>query len=434
MNPAQYPHEEFDLFSVPAFPFGIPERVQGADVGSSKKTVAPKIVLFCKINPRINRVWTVPDSNGRRQVASTEWIQYAPSEQVHPEYLKYFLSQHSIRDFAAANVSGVGGSLTRAQPNVLDRVEMPLTTLDEQRQIVEAIETQFARLDDAVASLKRARTRLKRYRASVLKAACEGRLVPTEAELARQEGRSYEPASVLLERIVAKREAASGTKRGKAKSTVPVNTSQLTKLPEGWAWTTLNDISAIQGGIQKQPKRVPRANAYPFLRVANVLRGKLDLVDMHQIELFGDEPARLRLVPGDLLIVEGNGSPNQIGRMAVWDGSICHCVHQNHIIRARAYPPILPEYIECYWNSETGKQLVTSVAASTSGLYTLSVSKVSKINVPLPPVDEEERIVAEVERRMSVIEQMETTVETNLKRCESLRQSVLRMAFSGRLA
>jgi type I restriction enzyme S subunit len=83
--------------------------------------------------------------------------------------------------------------------------ELRLAPLPEQHRIVEAIESYFTRLDDAVATLERVQRNLKRYRASVLKAAVEGRLVPTEAELARAEGRDYEPASVLLERILAER-------------------------------------------------------------------------------------------------------------------------------------------------------------------------------------------------------------------------------------
>ena len=130
--------------------------------------------------------------------------------------------------------------------------ELPLPPLPEQHRIVEAIETHFTRLDAAVAALKRVKANLKRYRASVLKAACEGRLVPTEAELARAEGRDYEPADVLLKRILAERRAkweadelAKMTAKGnppkddrwkaKYKEPQPPDTSDLPELPEGWA-------------------------------------------------------------------------------------------------------------------------------------------------------------------------------------------------------
>ena len=313
---------------------------------------------------------------------------------------------------------------------------LPLAPLAEQHRIVAEIEKQFTRLDASIAALKRAQANLKRYRASVLKAACEGRLVPTEAELAQTEGRDYEPAGQLLARILTERRARweSQEKRGrKYKEPAAPDTSNLPKLPEAWVWATVGQASEVQGGIQKQPKRAPAANAFPFLRVANVLRGDLDLDEVHQIEVFPGELDKLKLLFGDLLIVEGNGSPSQIGRMAVWKGEIENCVHQNHIIRARVAVGIVPEYIQTYWNSPAGSSRVLGVASSTSGLYTLSVSKVSTLPVPLPPLAEQHRIVADVDRRLSVIQQAEAAVEANLARADRLRQSILKQAFSGRL-
>ena len=155
--------------------------------------------------------------------------------------------------------------------------------------------------------------------------------------------------------------------------------------------------------------------------------------EVHDIELFPGELNKLRLVSGDLLIVEGNGSPSQIGRMAIWKGEIEDCVHQNHIIRARLYTGIVSQYVESYWNSPTGASQVSRVASSTSGLYTLSVSKVSDLPIPIPPLAEQRRIVAEVERRLSVIQQTEATVEASLARADRLRQSILKQAFSGKL-
>jgi len=175
-------------------------------------------------------------------------------------------------------------------------------------------------------------------------------------------------------------------------------------LPPNWCWTTLGEIASIQGGIQKQPKRAPKDNAFPFLRVANVMRGKLDLSEVHRIELFGDELNRLRLQPGDLLIVEGNGSPSEIGRLGIWDGSIQDCVHQNHIIRARLRADILPAYVAAYWNSAEGARGLLDLASSTSGLYTLSVSKVSGFAIPLAPPEEQNRIVAEIEKHQSRVD------------------------------
>jgi type I restriction enzyme S subunit len=367
-------------------------------------------------------------------------------DQITVRFVELFFrsARRQIERFASAT----------AQKNInletLGKLAIPLAPLAEQRRIVATIEQQFTRLDAAVSALEQAQTRLKRYRAAVLKAACKGRLVPTEAELARADGREYEAGKRLLSRILQERRArweadqlakmqAQGKSppddRWKAKYQEPAGPAEtdLPDLPEGWAWASASQVSEIQGGIQKQPKRAPKANAYPFLRVANVYRNRLDLEEVHQIELFGDELGKLRLEKGDLLIVEGNGSPSEIGRMAIWNGAITDCVHQNHIIRARLIGDIPPSFVGDYWNSPDGSARVMSVASSTSGLHTLSVTKVSVLPIPLPPSAEQHRIVAEVERRLSLIDDLEAAVSANLKRAERLRQAILKRAFEGKL-
>jgi type I restriction enzyme S subunit len=344
-------------------------------------------------------------------------------------FIEYFWNSPVGGDAVRGVASSTSGLYTLSVSK-LGRLRVPIAPAAAQRRIVAEIERQFTRLDAAVASLQRARASLKRYRAAVLRAACEGRLVPTEAELARAEGREYEPAHLLLERILDERRESSAQA---LKHADQPDTSVLGELPEGWHWARVDQLCIVQGGIQKQPKRAPRQNYFPFLRVANVLRGRLDLEEVHSIELFGNELEKLRLQPGDLLIVEGNGSPTEIGRMAIWRGEIADCVHQNHIIRVRPAGCLEPRFIETYWNSPRGSDAVMRVASSTSGLYTLSVAKVSRLPIPLPPLTEQRRIVAEVERRLSVVDEMEATVAASLRRAERLRQTILKRAFAGKL-
>ena len=136
----------------------------------------------------------------------------------------------------------------RVRGNTFLNYPFLLPPLPEQHRIVAEIETQFTRLDVSVAALRRARANLKRYRASVLKAACEGRLVPTEAELARSEGRDYEPAGVLLERILAERRArweSQEKRRGKYNEPSAPDASALPELPEAWAWATVEELGNL---------------------------------------------------------------------------------------------------------------------------------------------------------------------------------------------
>jgi type I restriction enzyme S subunit len=362
---------------------------------------------------------------------------------IDPRFFIYFVRGSSV---VSAYLREVNHGATRDGINTTDLLAMPVAVPPSRTQlrIVAKIEELFSDLDAGVAALERIRANLKRYRAAVLKAAVEGRLT----EEWRAKHPKTEPASKLLERILAERRqkweedqlakfaATDKTPpkgwRGKYVDPAGPETNKLPELPQGWCWAAVEQIAEVQGGIQKQPKRMPGNNAFPFLRVANVLRDQLDLSEVHRIELFGNELAKLRLVQGDLLIVEGNGSKTEIGRSAIWGGEIDNCVHQNHIIRVRLSVGS-PRYVNFYWNSPSGNQRVMAQAASTSGLYTLSVAKVSSLPVPVPPSDEQEQIAAEVEQRLSIIASAQAQVEANMKRAARLRQSILKRAFEGRL-
>ena len=196
----------------------------------------------------------------------------------------------------------------------------------------------------------------------------------------------------------------------------------------------ISDLAEVSGGIQKQPKRRPRENRHPFLRVANVGLGRLDLADVHEIELFDGEIDRFRLRKGDLLVVEGNGSVNQIGRAALWGGQIEDCVHQNHLIRVRPGKALLPEYLALCWNAPHTAQQVQAVASSTSGLYTLSTRKVKSIRIPVVPLSVQRKVVEQLDQQLRSIEMAHSEAESASSHVTALRRAVLAQAFAGQLA
>ena len=295
-----------------------------------------------------------------------------------------------------------------------------------------------------MAELKAAQRKLGQYRQSLLKAAVEGALTAQW----RAQHTPTETGAQLLERILKERRArweakqlAKFEEQGKAppkdwrkKYPEPVrpDTEGLPDLPNNWAWGSLEQISEIQGGIQKQPSRTAVSNKYPFLRVANVARGLLKLDEVHEIELFEGELERLALAKGDVLIVEGNGSITEIGRCALWDGSIPNAVHQNHLIRAR--PIVLrSHFVEAWLNSLRGIELMTKLAATTSGLYTLSVGKLSKIPIPIPPIQEQQAIIDFLAAGLDEQARQQEAVRQSLKQSAAQRKNILKAAFSGQL-
>ena len=153
VDPSKSPDNDFELYSVPAYETGMPEFVKGKDISSSKKSVSRNDVLLCKINPHLNRAWIV--SHHKEDIpclASSEWIIFRNSA-IHPQYLSFCFTSLYFKGLMLSNVSGVGGSLMRAQPSVVCKYLFPLPPVNEQRRIVETIQRYYEILDDISANL-----------------------------------------------------------------------------------------------------------------------------------------------------------------------------------------------------------------------------------------------------------------------------------------
>lgn len=293
------------------------------------------------------------------------------SDKYTNDFLFYFLqSKYKVLN---SNPRGVG--IPHIEPNLLWNFEIPDVDKTTQRAIVIRIETLFAELDKAVQHLRTAQQQLKTYRQAVLKAAFE-------------ECDSYEKITNCFD---------------------------------------------VTGGLTKNSQREKFPIKMPYLRVANVYYNRLDLSEIKEIGVQESEIKDKLLKKDDLLFVEGNGSKEQIGRVAVWDGSIENCSHQNHIIKGRPLGTMLSKFALYYFISDFGREQILKVASSTSGLYTLSTEKVRNLKVPSCSLTEQQRIVKEIESRLSQATATETYIENALQQAEALRQSILKKAFSGEL-
>ena len=333
-------------------------------------------------------------------------------------YLAFYLQSPS---YWAQIMSARKGS---AQPGVnaaiLSTLRVPLAPLLEQERITAEIEKQFSRLDAAVATLKRVQASLKRYRAAVLQAACEGRLVHTEAELASAERRDYESAEVSLSRRKTAREKQ-----------VSLDGVGLHTLPSGWCWTTLGAIGDVRLGRQRSPKNRSDEYPTPYVRAANITEQGLRLDDVLEMDFKPHERETYRLTPGDVVLSEASGSVGQVGKPAIWRGEIAGCCFQNTVIRFRPFL-ITSAFAHLVFRHFYVSQVFARVAAGV-GINHLGAERFSSIPFPLPPVAEQARIVAEVDRRLSVVDQVEEVIADNLKRAERLRQAILKRAFEGKL-
>lgn len=182
----------------------------------------------------------------------------------------------------------------------------------------------------------------------------------------------------------------------------------------------LDTVADITSGLTKNSRRATMSIKLPYLRVANVLFNELDLRDIQEIGVDEKEVEKALLQKNDLLIVEGNGSPEQIGRVSLWDGSISPMLHQNHIIKARFNTKIvIPDFAMYYYMTHEGRQQILESAATTSGLYTLSLSKISGFTIPVPPIKAQLQFVEfahQSERSKSTLQNAITSLQAT-KRC-----------------
>lgn len=346
-----------------------------------------------------------------------------------PALAAYAFRAWPARDQVASGMVSTAGQNTVSQ-KTYSTIQLLLPPIREQQQIVEAIESYSTRLDDAVATLERVERNLKRYRASVLKSAVEGRLVPTEAALAKQEGRTYEPASVLLERILTERRRcwSESGKKGKYQEPTPPDTTKLPKLPEGWCWASVDQLGeSVTGTTPATAKQEYYGGSLPFLKPTDLNAG---YTVVSARESLSEEGARqARTLPGGSVLVTCIGAT--IGKTGL---TRVECA-TNQQINALVPDEPLRAVFYLYWFfvSPFGQSSVIGNASSTT-IPILNKSRFERIAVPLPPLSEQTRVISELERIFSLIDGTGHELERAQRKCGRLRQSILKWAFEGKLA
>ena len=398
----------------------------------SKHRVQPGDVVIASLGNALPRACVLPHGLGPA-IVKADCIRLKVAAEHDPRYVSYALTCESTRRRVRAIVHGVGRP--RLNLREIRSIPPPMAPPKEQREIVEEIEKQLSRLDAGVAALKRIQDNLKRYRAAVLKAACEGRLVPTEAEIARREGRPYEPASVLLERIKAERgQTESTTQPRRVRTRTPaIEPGVLPALPEGWVWSTLGD-SARRASYGTSIKCSPGFDGPLVARIPNVQSGTFDFTNIKYAPSSFQLSDAESLRPGDMLIIRTNGSKSLLGRCAIVHGLMEPATFASYLIRFRLCgTEVLWAWLGVVWQAGSLRTWIEARAASSAGQHNISMSVLSLAPIPVPPHAEQQRIVPEVGRRLSLADGLDRIVASNLQRAALLRQSILAAAFGGQL-
>lgn len=356
-----------------------------------------------------------------------------PNNDVLPEYALYYLSW-AAREFKSKSRGTTISGITKKQ---LETLEFPLPPLPEQERIVAKLEETFTQLEAGVAELQNAKAQLKRYRAAVLKSAVEGELTREWREAHQDE---IEPAKTLLSRILEERrkkwEAEGG--KGKYKEPATPHTDDLPELPEGWAWASLEQSASFEPrSIQSGPFGSSllhsefQETGILAIGIDNVLDGKFSMGKQHRIsqKKYG-ELEKYTARPLDVLITV----MATVGRCCVVPADLETAIITKHVYRISANQKLVNSYFLMYCllaESVTRHQIFGGVRGQTRPGINKSV--LVNLEIPIPPLREQERIVEKIERRMSVADEIEKELDESLVRAERLRGSVLKNAFEGKL-
>lgn len=353
-------------------------------------------------------------------------------------FLLHSLNCTDYRDFAN------GTTRLKLTQGAMRRIPIPLPPLPEQHRIVDKIEELFSDLDAGVQNLERAKANLKRYRASVLKAAVEGRLTEEWRAANPQE----EDGQMLLDRILRERrekweqdELAKYAEKGKQppkhwqskyKEPAEPDVSGLPELPAGWVWVRVDQVGKVQLGRQRAPQHHAGPYMRPYLRVANVFEDRIDLSDVMEMNFTPAEFPVYELHEGDILLNEGQ-SMELVGRPAMYRGELPGACFTNTLVRFQADDRLDRTYSLLVFLAYLKTGRFQQIASITVNIAHLGAGRFAEMAFPLPPLTEQQQIVALVEERLSQIDAAEKTIDAELLRAKRLRQSILKQAFEGKL-
>jgi type I restriction enzyme, S subunit len=395
--------------------------VEASSMKSSANRFFPGDVLYGRLRPYLNKVYLATFEG----ICSPEFIVMPRTAGLAPQYLRYRLNAH---DFVAFARHLNAGDRPRVDFEQISDFTVALPPEYRQAQTVAYLDEQLSRLDVSVAALHRVQANLKRYRASVLKSACEGRLVPTEAELAREEGRNFETGAQLLQRILSERRSRLS---GKAKYKEPIApcVTEAHELPGGWTWATVEQLTFLVTSGSRGWSAFYADSGTLFIRAQDIKTDALQVDGVARVNVPEDaEGSRSSVGSRDILITITGAN---VTKSALVPALREPAFVSQHVALLKLTFEVTAAFVFNWIVSPANGRKVLESWAYGAGKPGLSLEQVRELRVALPPLTEQHRIVAEADRRLSLIRVAEAQVTTNLARAQRLRQSILQVAFGG---
>ncbi|HRQ41398.1 MAG TPA: restriction endonuclease subunit S [Chloroflexota bacterium] len=360
-------------------------------------------ILIARTGGTIGKSYLVTDITAKAVFASY-LIRVIPSKHLSSKYMKLVLDSPLYWEQLTEKSKGTG------QPNVnatsLSTLAIPLPPLNEQKRIVAKVGGVLGQTRVLAGQMGEVEAKRKATRQTAVR-----RLVtavsPDEVALA------WEFIAQNFHDLYTEPAAVQELKQAILQLAVQGRLVEQDPDDEPIRETIVEDICEVRGGIQKSPNRKPNKNPKRYLTVAHVQWNRIDTDDPRYFEVSDEELERWRLLAGDVLVVEGNGSQDHIGRTAIFKGEIEDCVHQNHVIRVRPNQARLTsEYLNLCFTSPYGRDQMIKRGRTTSGLYTLSVGRIKTVKFPLPGIELQKRIVARVDELFSLCDRLAAQLAT----------------------
>ena len=388
-DPSKYPDTLFELYSVPSSADNYPEVVSGCEIGSTKQSVQKGDVLLCKINPRINRVWKVSQYTENALLASSEWIIIRNSKIVS-DYLMYCFRAPYFREYMLSNVSGVGGSLMRAQPKYVKTYPVPVPPLPEQQRIVDRIESLFAKLDEAKQKAQDALDSFETRKAALLHKAFTGELT---AQWRKEHGVGIET----------------------------------------WSSCKLIDILVEKPRNGYSPKPVDYVTACKSMTLSATTTGVFKPEFFKYIDEEIPEDSHLWLTPGDILIQRAN-SLEKVGMSAIYTGAEYEFIYPDLMMKLTVKEPNNKHYIDYYLKTDEILNYFRSNATGTAGnMPKINQKVVSETPLILPETQEQAEIVRLLDDLLAKEQQAKEAAERVLEQIDLIKKAILARAFRGEL-
>lgn len=386
LNPKNAMEKMFELYSVPSFDNKYPEILIGKDIGSNKYIVKKNDILLCKINPRINRVWQVYQHTNFGQICSSEWI-VIRNEILNKSFLRYYFTSEYFRNRLCENVSGVGGSLTRAKPKLVQLYEVPLSPINEQQRIVNIIESLFAKLDRAKELIENTLAQWEQNKMAILHKAFTGEL----------------------------------TAKWRKENNIDLSS---------WEIVSIKDIGEVKGGkrLPKGEMLVNENTGHPYIKAGNLKNGTVAFNDLQYLKPQVYEKIKKYIVKeNDVYITIVGACIGDVGIIPKEVNGANLTENAAKITNLKCNAKFLSIQLSI---SSVQKQIKGKIASATLGK--LSLQNIKNIQIKMPTIEEQQEIVNILDKLLAKYNKIKN-LEQQLEKIELLKKAILAKAFRGEL-